>query len=84
LKPFDDAFALLPISARRVPMATRSRTSISAVARNSLSRGQRAAAASEAYAAMVKHATRDLGCTLIFEPGRLIVKCRIRSRASSS
>ena len=27
----------------------------------------------EAYAAMVKRATRDLGCTLIFEPGRLIV-----------
>jgi diaminopimelate decarboxylase len=26
-----------------------------------------------AYAAMVKRATRDLGCTLIFEPGRLIV-----------
>jgi diaminopimelate decarboxylase len=25
------------------------------------------------YAAMVKRATRDLGCTLIFEPGRLIV-----------
>jgi diaminopimelate decarboxylase len=27
----------------------------------------------EAYAAMVKRATKDLGCTLIFEPGRLIV-----------
>src|SRR5580700_6419186 len=27
----------------------------------------------EAYAAMVKRATRDLDCTLIFEPGRLIV-----------
>jgi diaminopimelate decarboxylase len=27
----------------------------------------------DAYAAMVKRATRDLGCTLIFEPGRLIV-----------
>jgi diaminopimelate decarboxylase len=27
----------------------------------------------EAYAAVVKQATRDLGCTLIFEPGRLIV-----------
>src|SRR5712671_6515837 len=26
-----------------------------------------------AYAGMVKRATRDLGCTLIFEPGRLIV-----------
>ena len=26
----------------------------------------------EAYAASVKRATRDLGCTLIFEPGRLI------------
>jgi diaminopimelate decarboxylase len=26
-----------------------------------------------AYAAMVKRATRDLACTLIFEPGRLIV-----------
>jgi diaminopimelate decarboxylase len=27
----------------------------------------------EAYAAVVKRATRDLGCTLIFEPGRLLV-----------
>jgi diaminopimelate decarboxylase len=27
----------------------------------------------KAYAAVVKHATRDLGCQLIFEPGRLIV-----------
>src|SRR5256885_2203331 len=27
----------------------------------------------EAYAAVVKRATRDLNCTLIFEPGRLIV-----------
>jgi diaminopimelate decarboxylase len=27
----------------------------------------------QAYAAVVKRATRDLGCTLIFEPGRLIV-----------
>jgi diaminopimelate decarboxylase len=27
----------------------------------------------DAYAAMVKNATRDLGCTLIFEPGRILV-----------
>jgi diaminopimelate decarboxylase len=27
----------------------------------------------EAYAAMVKRATKDLNCTLIFEPGRLLV-----------
>jgi diaminopimelate decarboxylase len=27
----------------------------------------------DAYAAVVKRATRELGCTLIFEPGRLIV-----------
>jgi diaminopimelate decarboxylase len=27
----------------------------------------------DAYAAIVKRATRDLGCTLIFEPGRLLV-----------
>jgi len=27
----------------------------------------------EAYAAVVKRATKDLGCTLIFEPGRLLV-----------
>ena len=27
----------------------------------------------DAYAAVVKQATRDLGCRLIFEPGRLIV-----------
>jgi diaminopimelate decarboxylase len=29
--------------------------------------------APDAYAAIVKRATRDLGCTLIFEPGRLLV-----------
>ena len=29
--------------------------------------------APHAYAALVKRATRDLGCSLIFEPGRLIV-----------
>jgi diaminopimelate decarboxylase len=27
----------------------------------------------DAYAAIVKRATRDLGCTLVFEPGRLLV-----------
>ena len=27
----------------------------------------------DAYAAMVKRATRDLGCTLVFEPGRVLV-----------
>jgi diaminopimelate decarboxylase len=27
----------------------------------------------EAYAAMVKRATRDLDCTLVFEPGRVLV-----------
>ena len=76
LQPFDDAFALLSDFvrelARRRPrhLACRSRRR----PRHSLSRRQRSAAAiPTAYAAMVKRATRDLGCTLIFEPGRLIV-----------
>ena len=42
-------------------------------ARHPLSRRQRAAAASRRLCDIVKRATRDLGCTLIFEPGRLIV-----------
>ena len=76
LQPFDDAFALLVrFRARRcAPTATPSRMSISAAASafpiaTTTSRRRDP----DAYAAVVKRATRDLGCTLIFEPGRLIV-----------
>ena len=75
LQPFDDAFALLAELVRELRAdghaidACRSRRR----ARHSLSRRQRAAADPDAYAAIVKRATRELGCKLIFEPGRLIV-----------
>ncbi len=76
LQPFDDAFALLsPIScARCAPMATTSSTSISAAASAfRIARTTSRRRDPTAYAAVVKRATRDLGCKLIFEPGRLIV-----------
>ena len=75
LQPFDDAFALLSDfvrdAARRRPRhrARRSRRR----ARHSLSRRQRAAAASGRLCGDRQARHADLGCTLIFEPGRLIV-----------
>ena len=64
-----------PIScARCAPTATRSSTSISAAASAfPIARTTSRRRDPDAYAAIVKRATRDLGCTLIFEPGRLIV-----------
>ena len=48
--------------------------SISAAASAFPTDSDRAAAADPpAYADVVTRATRDLGCTLVFEPGRLIV-----------
>ena len=76
LDPFGDAFALLADFVREL-RARRPHdlaTSISAAASafpiaTTTSRRRDP----EAYAAVVKRATRDLGCKLIFEPGRLIV-----------
>jgi diaminopimelate decarboxylase len=75
LAPFDDAFALLSDFVRLL------RADGHAIAHIDLGGGlgipyrdsNEPPPHPEAYAAVVKRATRDLGCTLIFEPGRLIV-----------
>jgi diaminopimelate decarboxylase len=75
LAPFDDAFALLSDFVRTL------RADCHAIAHVDLGGGlgipyredDEPPPHPEAYAAMVKHATRDLGCKLIFEPGRLLV-----------
>jgi diaminopimelate decarboxylase len=75
LEPFDDAFALLSDFVRML------RADGHAISHIDLGGGlgipyredNEPPPHPEAYAAMVKRATRDLDCTLIFEPGRLIV-----------
>src|SRR2546421_3031153 len=75
LEPFDDAFALLSDFVRTL------RADGHAISHIDLGRGlgipyredNDPPPHPEAYAAMVKRATRDLDCMLIFEPGRLIV-----------
>jgi len=75
LAPFDDAFALLSGFVRTL------RADGHAISHLDLGGGlgipyredNEPPPHPDAYAAMVKRATRDLGCTLIFEPGRLIV-----------
>ena len=74
LAPFDDAFALLSGFVRTL------RADGHAISHLDLGGGlgipyreDNEPPHPDAYAAMVKRATRDLGCTLIFEPGRLIV-----------
>ena len=75
LAPFDDAFALLSGFVRML------RQDGHAISHIDLGGGlgipyrddNEPPPHPDAYAAMVKRATRDLGCTLIFEPGRLIV-----------
>jgi len=75
LEPFDDAFALLSDFVRTL------RADGHAISHLDLGGGlgipyredNEPPPHPEAYAAMVKRATRDLDCTLIFEPGRLIV-----------
>ena len=75
LQPFDDAFALLSEFVRTL------RADGHTIAHVDLGGGlgipyrddDALPPAPDAYAAIVKRATRDLGCTLIFEPGRLIV-----------
>jgi diaminopimelate decarboxylase len=75
LAPFDDAFALLADFVRAL------RQDGHAISHIDLGGGlgipyhddNEPPPHPDAYAAMVKRATRDLGCLLIFEPGRLIV-----------
>jgi diaminopimelate decarboxylase len=75
LEPFDDAFALLSDFVRTL------RADGHAISHIDLGGGlgipyredNEPPPHPEAYAQIVKRATRDLGCTLIFEPGRLIV-----------
>ena len=75
LAPFDDAFAVLSDFVRAL------RADGHAIAHVDLGGGlgipyredNEPPPLPDAYAAIVKRATRDLGCTLIFEPGRLIV-----------
>src|SRR6187200_2879594 len=75
LEPFDDAFALLSDFVRTL------RADGHAIGHIDLGGGlgipyredNDPPPHPDAYAAMVKRATRDLGCRLIFEPGRLIV-----------
>src|SRR5499433_3110130 len=75
LDPFDDAFALLSDFVRTL------RADGHAISHVDLGGGlgipyredNDPPPHPEAYAAMVKRATRDLDCMLIFEPGRLIV-----------
>src|SRR6266496_1753059 len=75
LEPFDDAFALLSDFVRTL------RADGHAISHIDLGGGlgipyredNEPPPHPEAYAALVKRATRDLGCTLIFEPGRLLV-----------
>ena len=75
LAPFDDAFALLSEFVRTL------RGDGHAISHVDLGGGlgipyredNEPPPHPDAYAAMVKRATRDLGCTLIFEPGRLLV-----------
>jgi diaminopimelate decarboxylase len=75
LSPFDDAFALLSDFVRTL------RGDGHAISHVDLGGGlgipyhedEAAPPLPAAYAEVVKRATRDLGCTLIFEPGRLLV-----------
>jgi diaminopimelate decarboxylase len=75
LQPFDDAFALLSDFVRtlRADGHTISHLDLGGGLGIPYRDDDEAPPHPEAYAAMVKRATRDLGCTLIFEPGRLLV-----------
>jgi diaminopimelate decarboxylase len=75
LAPFDDAFALLSEFVRtlRADGHTISHLDLGGGLGIPYREDNEPPPHPDAYAAMVKRATRDLGCTLIFEPGRLIV-----------
>jgi diaminopimelate decarboxylase len=75
LAPFDDAFALLSEFVRtlRGDGHTISHVDLGGGLGIPYREDNEPPPHPDAYAAMVKRATRDLGCMLIFEPGRLIV-----------
>ena len=75
LEPFDDAFALLSdfVRALRAEGHAISHVELGGGLGIPYREDNEPPPHPEAYAAIVKRATRDLGCTLIFEPGRLIV-----------
>jgi diaminopimelate decarboxylase len=75
LAPFDDAFALLSEFVRtlRGDGHTISHVDLGGGLGIPYREDNEPPPHPDAYAAMVKRATRALGCTLIFEPGRLIV-----------
>jgi diaminopimelate decarboxylase len=75
LAPFDDAFALLSEFVRtlRADGHTISHVDLGGGLGIPYREDNEPPPHPDAYAAMVKRATRDLGCMLIFEPGRLIV-----------
>ena len=75
LAPFDDAFALLSEFVRtlRSDGHTISHLDLGGGLGIPYREDNEPPPHPDAYAAMVKRATRDLGCTLIFEPGRLLV-----------
>jgi diaminopimelate decarboxylase len=75
LAPFDDAFALLSEFVRtlRSDGHTISHIDLGGGLGIPYREDNEPPPHPDAYAAMVKRATRDLDCTLIFEPGRLLV-----------
>jgi diaminopimelate decarboxylase len=75
LQPFDDAFALLSdfVRALRADGHRISHVDLGGGLGIPYREDNEPPPDPEAYAAIVKRATRGLGCTLIFEPGRLIV-----------
>jgi diaminopimelate decarboxylase len=75
LQPFNDAFALLSefVHTLRTDGHTISHVDLGGGLGIPYREDNDPPPRPEAYAAMVKDATRDLGCTLIFEPGRLLV-----------
>ena len=75
LQPFDDAFALLSefVGTLRADGHTITHVDLGGGLGIPYRDDDAPPPAPDAYAAIVKRATRDLGCTLIFEPGRLIV-----------
>jgi diaminopimelate decarboxylase len=75
LEPFDNAFALLSdfVATLRADGHTISHIDLGGGLGIPYREDNEPPPAPHAYAALVKRATRDLGCSLIFEPGRLIV-----------
>jgi diaminopimelate decarboxylase len=75
LAPFDDAFALLSDFVRtlREDGHTISHVDLGGGLGIPYGDADEPPPHPEAYAAMVKRATRDLDCTLVFEPGRVLV-----------